>query len=218
MTREECKEFVEDGKPFYFKIYKVPFNDGAGGEAVPLEGASEEGVSNYFPKYSPDGKWIVFCKSSSYMLLRGDSKLYIMPASGGIPRLMRCNTDEMNSWHSWSPNGKWLVFSSKRNGPYTQLWLTHIDVNGESTPPVVLDQFTAADRAANIPEFVNAKENIVDCYAITGEYDYQLRLYARDITELESILLELKGKKCVSKSHTIFVLMEHKHMLGPFTT
>ena len=113
---------------------------------------------------------------------------------------------------------KWLVFSSKRNGPYTQLWLTHIDVNGESTPPVVLDQFTAADRAANIPEFVNAKENIVDCYAITGEYDYQLRLYARDITELESILLELKGKKCVSKSHTIFVLMEHKHMLGPFTT
>ena len=161
LTREECKEFVEDGKPFYFKIYKVPFNDGAGGEAVPLEGASEEGVSNYFPKYSPDGKWIVFCKSSSYMLLRGDSKLYIMPASGGIPRLMRCNTDEMNSWHSWSPNGKWLVFSSKRNGPYTQLWLTHIDVNGESTPPVVLDQFTAADRAANIPEFVNAKGDAI---------------------------------------------------------
>ena len=80
---------------------------------------------------------------------------------------------------------------------------------------LVVDQYS---RVNELLEFVNAKENIVDCYAITGEYDYQLRLYARDITELESILLELKGKKCVSKSHTIFVLMEHKHMLGPFTT
>ena len=80
---------------------------------------------------------------------------------------------------------------------------------------LVVDQYS---RVNELLEFVNAKENIVDCYAITGENDYQLRLYARDITELESILLELKGKKCVSKSHTIFVLMEHKHMLGPFTT
>jgi len=95
------------------------------------------------------------------MLLRGDSRLYIMPASGGEPRLMRCNTANMNSWHSWSPNGKWLVFSSKINGPYTQLWLTHIDVNGESTPPVVLQQFTAPDRAANIPEFVNNKPGAI---------------------------------------------------------
>ncbi len=161
LTREECKEFVEDGKPFQFKLYQVPFNEGKGGTPVPLEGACEDGVSSYFPKYSPDGRWIVFCKASSYMLLRGDSRLYIMPASGGEPRLMRCNTTNMNSWHSWSPNGKWLVFSSKINGPYTQLWLTHIDVNGESTPPVVLQQFTAPDRAANIPEFVNNKPGAI---------------------------------------------------------
>lgn len=56
---------------------------------------------------------------------------------------------------------------------------------------LVVDQYS---RVNELLEFVNAKENIVDCYAITGEYDYQLRLYARDITELESILLELKGK------------------------
>jgi tetratricopeptide (TPR) repeat protein len=62
----------------------------------------------------------------------------------------------MNSWHSWSPNSRWLVFSSKANSPYTQLFLTHIDKQGESTPPVVLARFTAPDRAANIPEFVDA--------------------------------------------------------------
>jgi len=79
----------------------------------------------------------------------------------------------MNSWHSWSPNGKWLVFSSKLNGPYTQLLLTHIDEQGYSTPPVVLENFTAADRAANIPEFVrldsdrikNIREQFVDDYS-----------------------------------------------------
>jgi hypothetical protein len=62
----------------------------------------------------------------------------------------------MNSWHSWSPNGRWLVFSSKANGPYTQLFLTHIDEQGRSSPPVALDWFTSPGRAANIPEFVNA--------------------------------------------------------------
>ncbi|MCX5784680.1 MAG: tetratricopeptide repeat protein, partial [Elusimicrobia bacterium] len=83
--------------------------------------------------------------------------LYIMPAGGGGARKMQCNRALMNSWHSWSPNGKWLVFSSKANGPYTQLFLTHIDEQGNDTPPVILERLTSPDRAANIPEFVNTK-------------------------------------------------------------
>ena len=134
----------------------IPFNRGKGGKAEPLPGASNNGRSNFFPKYSPDGKWIVFCQARSYMLLQPDSELYIVPAAGGKPRRLRCNTTRMNSWHSWSPNSRWLVFSSKANSPYTQLWLTHVDADGETTPPVVLANMTAPDRAANIPEFVNA--------------------------------------------------------------
>lgn len=157
LTKEECAEFLEEGKQFLFDLYRVPFNDGRGGQAEPLAGASNNGVSNYFAKYSPDGKWIVFCRAESYMLLQPDSELYIMPAAGGEPRRLRCNTPRMNSWHSWSPNGKWLVFSSKANTAYTQLFLTHIDDEGRSTPPVLLAHFTASDRAANIPEFVNTE-------------------------------------------------------------
>ncbi|KKM65841.1 hypothetical protein LCGC14_1487220, partial [marine sediment metagenome] len=155
LNPKEVQEFLKGQKTFKFDLYKIPWNDGKGGKAEPLEGASNNGMSNYFPKFSPDGKWIVFCKAKTYMLLQPDSKLYIMPASGGEPRLMRCNTPLMNSWHSWSPNGKWLVFSSKANGPYTQLYLTHVDEQGRSTPAVLLSRFTAPDRAANIPEFVN---------------------------------------------------------------
>jgi tetratricopeptide (TPR) repeat protein len=151
----EAEEFLKGGRTFLYDLYRVPFNQGRGGKAEPIPGASNNGMSNYFPKFSPDGRWIVFCKARSFMLLQPDSELWIMPAAGGEGRRLRCNTRRMNSWHSWSPNGKWLVFSSKLNGPYTQLFLTHIDEHGDSAPAVVLDRFTAPERAANIPEFVN---------------------------------------------------------------
>ena len=161
LTREECKEFVEDGKPFLFDLYRVPFNEGRGGTAEPVVGASNNGVSNYFGRYSPDGKWIVFCRARSYMLLQKDSELYIVPAEGGQARRLLCNTGRMNSWHSFSPNGKWLVFSSKAWSDYTQLCLTHIDQDGRSSPPVLLSHLTSPDRAANIPEFVNARPDAI---------------------------------------------------------
>ena len=161
LSGDECWEFLEEGKPFKFDLYRIPFNGGRGGEAEPLEGASFNGMSNFFARYSPDGKWIIFCKAENYMLLQPDSELYIIPAEGGEPRKLRANTKRMNSWHSFSPNGKWLVFSSKPDSPYTQLFLTHIDEQGRSTPAVVLDRFTASDRAANIPEFVNAQSSAI---------------------------------------------------------
>ena len=173
LSREECKEFTEDGKPFLFDLYRIPFNEGKGGKAEPIEGASNNGMSNFFAKYSPDGKWIVFCKAKSYMLLQPDSELYIIPAEGGKARRLRANTIRMNSWHSFSPNSKWLVFSSKANSDYTQLFITHIDQYGYSTPAVLLSQFTSSDRAANIPEFINTKP-----YAIKNIHEKFLNDYS----------------------------------------
>jgi len=157
LSVDECKDFLKDGKTFQFDLYRIPFNAGRGGKAEPLAGASGDGLSNYFPKYSPDGKWIVFCKAKSFMLLQPDSEMYIIPAAGGQARRLSCNTVRMNSWHSWSPNSRWLVFSSKANSAYTQLFLTHIDEQGNSSPAILLEQFTSSDRAANIPEFVNCR-------------------------------------------------------------
>ena len=194
----DVREFTQDGEPFRYDLYRIPFNDGKGGVATPVEGASGNGMSNYFPKYSPDGKWIVFTQSRDYMLLRPDSELFIIPAAGGQARRLRYNTDRMNSWHSWSSNSRWLVFSSKQNGPYTQMWLTHIDEDGNDTPPVVLDRFTAPDRAANIPEFVNLpgdaiaqiREEFLDPYSFlragtanerTGDYVGAERAFRRGL-------------------------------------
>jgi tetratricopeptide (TPR) repeat protein len=157
LSPEECSEFLTNRIQFKYDLYRIPFNEGKGGTAQPLKGASNNGMSNFFAKYSPDGRWIVFCKANSFMLLQPDSKLYIMPVNGGEPhdvRLMRCNTGRMNSWHTWSSNSRWLVFASKQNTPYTQLFITHIDEQGNDAPPVLLENLTAPGRAANIPEFV----------------------------------------------------------------
>lgn len=138
-----------------YDLYRIPFNDGRGGTPERIEGASRNGMSNNFPKVSPDGKWIVFVQCRNGQLMRPDSKLWIVPFEGGKARLMRCNTPLMNSWHSFSPNGRWMVFSSKARSPYTQMYLTHIDENGNDSPPILIENSTASNRAVNIPEFVN---------------------------------------------------------------
>lgn len=138
-----------------YDLYRIPFNGGRGGRAEPVRGASANGMSNSFPRVSPDGRWIVFVQARNGLLMRPDSQLFIVPFEGGAARRMNCNTPLMNSWHSFSPNGRWLVFSSKSRSPYTQMFLTHIDENGNDSPAILIENATAANRAVNIPEFVN---------------------------------------------------------------
>ena len=138
-----------------YDLYRIPFNAGQGGRAEPIPGGSRNGMSNTFPKVSPDGRWIVFVECRNGQLMRPDSQLYILPAEGGQARKMQANTSLMNSWHSFSPNGRWLVFSSKSRSPYTQMFLTHLDEEGRDSPAILIENATAANRAVNIPEFVN---------------------------------------------------------------
>jgi len=166
-ARAVAKEpFAADGKmaayandpaevPIQYDLYRIPFNHGLGGKPEPIKGASQNGMSNSFAKVSPDGKWIVYVQARNGQLMRPDGKLYIVPAEGGVARRMNCNTPLMNSWHSFSPNGRWMVFSSKSRSPYTQMFLTHIDAEGNDTPAILIENSTAANRAVNIPEFVN---------------------------------------------------------------
>lgn len=222
LTRDECREFTKDGKPFQYDIYRIPFNEGKGGTPMLLEGASGDGKSNFFPRYSPDGKWIVFCKAQNYMLLQPDSKLYIIPVQGGTPRLLEANLERMNSWHSWSPNSRWLVFSSKENGPYTQLWLTHIDEQGVSTPPVLLENFTCSDRAANIPEFYRVLPNGIQhisssfldesSFVRAGTVFYYNKEWEQAVTQFRKAL-EI-NPKCVEALHRLgyieFFVYDHQ--------
>jgi len=164
-----------------YSLYRVPFNGGLGGKPEPIPGASNNGMSNNFPKVSPDGRWIVFVKNRNGQLMRPDSELYIVPFNGGTARRMRCNTSLMNSWHSFSPNGRWLVFSSKSRSPYTQMFLTHIDANGNDSPPIYIDNSTAANRAVNIPEFVNVPPDGIESIDVPASDFYRIVDEAMDL-------------------------------------
>jgi len=145
---------VNDKYPIRFSLYSIPFNNGRGGEPEPIAGAADNGMSNFFPRFSPDGKWLVFTQCRTGLVLQPDSRLVIVPARGGEPRLLAGNTGLMNSWHSWSPNSRWLAFAAKGNSPFTEIYLTHIDEEGRSSPCLRLFRFSHPEMAAMVPEFV----------------------------------------------------------------
>lgn len=152
---EEGIDALNKEYPVQFNVYRVPFNNGKGGKAEPLTGASSNGKSNYCARYSPDGKWIVFTQSATGLAVQPDSRLYIIPATGGAAREMNCNLSRLNSWHTWSPNSRWLAFVSKENSAYTELFLTHIDDSGNDSPPILVERFNKPNFAINVPEFAN---------------------------------------------------------------
>jgi tetratricopeptide (TPR) repeat protein len=213
---EDAKEFITKEKDFKFDLFRLSFNEGLGGKAIAVGGASNNGKSNFFARYSPDGKWIVFCQAENFMLLQPDSKLYIMPAEGGTPRLMNCNTNNMNSWHSWSPNSRWLIFSSKSKGPYTQLYLTHIDENGNDSPPVFLENLAFDNKAANIPEFFSNKGynlgKIIDDFSRNALYYTRTATLNIKAKEFNDALLNIE--KAIKADSTYFPAYEKRFILN----
>jgi tetratricopeptide (TPR) repeat protein len=194
-ARAEAKDPYPPGEPkalhandanetqIQYDLYRVPFNEGRGGVPEPIIGASQNGMSNNFPKVSPDGRWIVFVQCRNGQLMRPDSQLYIVPFGGGTARRLHANTLLMNSWHSFSPNGRWLVFSSKARSPYTQMYLTHIDRDGNDSPAILIDNATASNRAVNIPEFVNTDGDGIEDIQVPAVDLYKLIDEAMQLAE-----------------------------------
>lgn len=59
-------------------------------------------------------------------------------------------------------------------------------------------------------EYIQNEADVLECYAVTGEYDYLIKFCSKDIQSLEEKLLHLKNQKGVIKSHTMISLQEHK--------
>ncbi len=116
-------------------IYVVPFDDGRGGNATPVDGAADPNFGEDSPSFSGDDAYIAFNRApmnGTALYYRPDSEIFIVPAAGGTPTRITANDPPQctglstntlhNSWPKWSPipkeaNGAkyyFLTFSSSR--------------------------------------------------------------------------------------------------------
>jgi dipeptidyl aminopeptidase/acylaminoacyl peptidase len=117
--------------------------------------AAKPGEFDYLPACSPNNRFVSFVRGDGRhgVFARQTSDIYVMPRTGGTPKKLSLNTEGvMDSWHRWSRDSHWLVFASQRAGARTSLYLSFIDDNGESAPPVRL--VGLRDRKVNQPELV----------------------------------------------------------------
>jgi len=109
----EAPNWSRDGKYLLFnrggRIYKLPVT---GGEPELLDTGFATRCNNDHG-FSPDGSQLVISDQS-----QGDNKslIYILPSSGGTPRLV--TRLGPSYWHGWSPDGKTLAYCAERNGNY----------------------------------------------------------------------------------------------------
>jgi hypothetical protein len=138
-------DFAPDGKSFVYvqrvdqasdwsfasgSINTVTYDDATVTFGAPQPLVPSGGKNNYYPSYSPDGKWILFNRaddnSSAYN--SGNAELWVVRADGSQPPIKLSAADIgpglTNSWARWAPfnssyganNEKlyWITFSSKR--------------------------------------------------------------------------------------------------------
>ena len=100
-------------------LWEVPMT---GGQAVRL---TTHAGDEWFPKFSPDGKWLAFSAS-----FEGNTDVYVMPAEGGEPRRLTFHP-EGDSVVAWTPDSKNVVFRSRRDaGQPREMYLFEVPVEG----------------------------------------------------------------------------------------
>lgn len=107
----EAPNWSRDGGTLLFngggKLYTIPVQ---GGNPVLLNTGFADRCNNDHG-ISFDGKWLAISHSP-----KDKSLIYVLPASGGEPRLV--TPKGPSYWHGWSPDGKTLTYCAERNGEY----------------------------------------------------------------------------------------------------
>ncbi len=141
-------------------IYVMSYSNAGGahtfGPARRVAAPAAMGGNAYYPSFSPDGRWIVFCRAGGGESYNNpDGRLWLVSADGRVGPILLSRASQTvpgntNSWPRWSPitaDGRYyLMFSSVRAYPPLdgagpqQLWVTQIDTNqlpGDPSSPAI---------------------------------------------------------------------------------
>lgn len=86
-------------------------------------------LGDYYPAFSPDGKWLAFVRSPRW----STEDLYLVPVTGGPPRRLTFDNLTVNGL-AWTPDSREIIFPSRRGGSTRHLWRVRID--GGAPEPV----------------------------------------------------------------------------------
>ena len=165
---------------------RFDMDTGAWGEVETVLSAKDTGLSITLPRFSPDGRFLVFCMSdySTFPTFQPGSDLYLMDVRSGRYGRMECNSDQAESWHCWSSNSRWLVFSSKRGtGILNRPYFSYVDGAGKAHKPFVLPQkdpafYDSFLKLYQLPEL------------ITGPVPVSEQQFARAVSSLKAVKSE----------------------------
>ncbi len=132
------------------------------GELETVISAAETNLSVTQPRFSPDGRFLVFCmcERGNFSIYQPSSDLYVLDIQTGVHRRLDINSDQTESWHGFSSNGRWMVFSSKRrDGLFARPYFTYLDSEGRFHKPLVMPQknpryYDTCINTYNLPSFV----------------------------------------------------------------
>ena len=103
----EAPNWSKDGQYFIFnarnQLYKMTTN----GQPELIDTAPLRRINNDHG-ISPDGTMLAISDGT----VRGGSRVYVLPVTGGTPRLLTSNA--LSYFHGWSPDGKTLAFCGQR--------------------------------------------------------------------------------------------------------
>jgi Tol biopolymer transport system component/imidazolonepropionase-like amidohydrolase len=117
-------DVAPDGRTILFDllgdIYRMPI---AGGKAERLTSGL---AYDFAPRYSPDGRTIVFCSDRG-----GTMNLWLMAQDGSSPRALTEEKDAVLSSPAWTPDGLYVLArkedTSKAAIPPVEVWMYHRD-------------------------------------------------------------------------------------------
>ena len=82
---------------------------------------------------------------------------------------------------------------------------------GKPIVAFVMIVFKSIEHTEAFYEYVAGDLDILECYAVTGEYDCMLKVCAASVDDLDQKLSILKTRNGVMKSYTMLSLTTHKY-------